>query len=259
MRVRPILILLLIGNLLSSTFSVAQSRQPNMIMPSLSDDSEISREGISMFVVAAENHIRRGQFELAIMTYDEILAWDPYDVEFLIRRAELKYRIGRVTEAKQDYVLAHRINPYLASLFNANSPMQRLELLAFDVSQYYKLEGNQNSIQVLQNQSIDKKMRGDILGALKDIELAIRNADKELAPLYKIRGNLYLLLGKYYEAEADYTEALQLQPELLEAQYNRGIARVLGNKRQDACMDFITLYRNGYATSLDPVHHLCSK
>jgi tetratricopeptide (TPR) repeat protein len=251
--------IMLISYLLLTVGAEAQSRPPNMVMPSLSTEPVITREGISKHIVDAENHIRRGQFELAIIKYDEALAWDPYDVELLIRRGELKYRIGRFTEARQDYALANRINPYLADLFNANNPLRRLELIAFDMSEYYQVESSENSVQVLQNQSIDKKMQGDILGALEDIEQAIYNSPVKLAPLYKIRGNLHLLLGNHYEAEADYTEALRIQPDFLEAQYNRGIARVLGNKRQDACMDFMEVHRNGYTSSQEPIRYLCSK
>lgn len=259
MGIKIRLFLVLASGLLFSINMEAQSRQPNMVMPSLSNEPVITREGISKHIIDAENHIRRGQFELAILKYDEALAWDPYDVELLIRRAELKYRIGRFTEARQDYALANRINPYLADLFNANNPMRRLELIAFDISQYYEVEDTENSIQVLQNQSIDKKMQGDILGALQDIEQAIYNSPVEVAALHKIRGNLNLLLGHYFEAEADYTEALRIEPDFLEAQYNRGIARVLGNKRQDACMDFLEVQRNGYTSSQEPVRYLCSK
>ena len=259
MEMRFRLLLVLAGGLLFIINMEAQSRQPNMVMPSLSNEPVITREGISKHIIDAENLIRRGQFELAIVKYDEALAWDPYDVELLIRRAELKYRIGRFTEARQDYAKANQINPYLADLFNANNPMRRLELIAFDMSKCYTFEDTENDVQILKNQSIDKKMQGDILGALQDIEQAIYNSPVELAPLYKIRGNLNLLLGNYFEAEADYTEALNIQPDFLEAQYNRGIARVLGNKRHDACMDFLEVHRNGYTTSQEPVRYLCSK
>lgn len=245
-----------------STDATAQIRQYNMSQPSFTNEPMVSREGVSRLYAEAENLTRQGRFEEAILTFDNALARDPYDVETLMRRAALKYRIGRFEEARQDYSVANRINPYVAELFQFKHQASRLNIMAFDPENYIASgdpSTNDSEASQYQNDGIQKKIEGDILGALNDIDAAIELNPENMAMLYKLRGNIYLLLKEYYAAEDDYTIAIQLQPEFMEALHNRGIARLLGNKRIDACLDFENSHRLGFEPSGEPLKYLCSK
>lgn len=243
----------------------AQVLKPeNVRQPINNDGSVISRDGIAKLYVQADNLARRGQYEQAMMLYNEALTWDPYDVETLMRRGELKYRIGQFREAQQDFQTANRINPYLADLFGYKGQMDKLALLAFEPDNYLgtvDADSDGQQLATLLNSSITKKMRGDVLGAMTDIQDAIDlgASDEHMASLYKIRGNLYLLLGNYMAAENDYTRALGLDPNFAEAMHNRGIARLLSNDRPSACWDFEESIRLGYADAEDPLRYVCTK
>ncbi len=108
------------------------------------------------------------------------------------------------------------------------------------------------------NRSITRKMSGDIMGALADIEQAIKLAPEDNAVLYKLRGNIFLLLGNYLAAELDYTRSIELDPGFAEAYYNRGIARILGYNRPDACLDFRESAQLGYDMGEEQLQYLCS-
>lgn len=108
------------------------------------------------------------------------------------------------------------------------------------------------------NRGITRKMSGDIMGALADIEQAIKLAPEDNAVLYKLRGNIFLLLGNYLAAELDYTRSIELDPGFAEAYYNRGIARILGYNRPDACLDFRESAQLGYDRGEEQLQYLCS-
>ena len=60
----------------------------------------------------------------------------------------------------------------------------------------------------------------------------------QTAEEYHNRGNEYMELEKYYEAIAEYSKAIKLNPDDADAYYNRGIAyRKLGNYK-DAIVDY---------------------
>jgi tetratricopeptide (TPR) repeat protein len=240
----------------------AQVRQINMSQPTLNNEPIRVKEGVAATYIQADNLVLQGQFERAIMLYDEALAWDPYDVETLMRRSDLLYKIGRYAEARKDYMTAKRINPYVTDLFNFKNKAARLEILAFEPSKYLSVDPSlldSNSAAQLKVEAIQKKLDGDMVGALSDINKAIDLAPDNLAVLYKLRGNLYMMLQQYYVAEDDYSRALKLDPEMQEALHNRGIARLYGNKRIDACNDFRESHRLGYQPAGEPLKYLCSK
>jgi len=254
--------LCLIATLFNTASMQAQVRQINMTHSSLNTDPMRAKEGLATLYVQAESMVRQGRYEEAIMVYNDALAWDPYDVETLMRSSALKYRIGRYAEARQEYQTAQRINPFVAELFNFQNQASRLNILAFEPEKYLLEEldtSQQNEAVRLKHKVVQKKLEGDILGALADVDAAIELKPEGLATLYKLRGNLYLLLEKYFAAEDDYSRALQLEPEMTEALHNRGIARLLGHKRLDACQDFQDSHRLGYEPSGEPLKYLCSK
>lgn len=254
--------LTIIATLFSTATIPAQVRQINMTHSSLNTDPMRSKEGLAALYVKAESMVRQGRYEEAILVYNDALAWDPYDVETLMRSSALKYRIGRYVEARQEYQTAQRINPFVAELFNFQSQASRLNILAFEPEKYLLEEldtTQQSEAATLQHKVVQKKVEGDILGALADLDAAIELEPDGLATLYKLRGNLYLLLERYFAAEDDYSRALRLEPEMTEALHNRGIARILGHKRLDACQDFKESHRLGYEPSGEPLKYLCSK
>ena len=236
---------------------LAQQSQLGMFQSRVSDNPIIAGEGIMRFMIQGDNLMTQGRTENAILAYDNAVAQNPYFAEAYIKRAIAKFRLGRVTEAQEDYRFATRLNPYVADLYGYGNNLRKLNILAFEPHQLMNQAGATEENEWL-NRGINRKMAGDIIGALADFETAMTLGEEPNPGLYKLRGNVFLLMGNYLAAEMDYTTAIELQPDFAEAYYNRGIARILGYNRPDACDDFQHSARMGYSRGLEQLQYLCS-
>lgn len=237
--------------------AVAQQPQLGMFQSRVSDNPILAGDGIMRHLILGDNLMAQGRTENAILAYDNAIAQNPYFAEAYIKRAIAKYRLGRMTEAQEDYRFATRINPTVGDLYGFGNSLRKLKVLAFEPYDLIGQEAEERENEWLRR-GINRKLEGDILGALADFETAMA---EEAAPdpgLYKLRGNTFLLLGNYLAAEMDYTTAIRLQPDFAEAYYNRGIARILSYNRPDACDDFEQSARMGYSRGLEQMQYLCS-
>lgn len=169
--------------------------------------------------VRADNLVRSGQYEEALLEYDNILESSPDYVDGYMRRAILLSRLGRLTEAVQDYNSARQLDPYVVEVFD--------------------IHGRINKMKVLKDVSV--KNPEDAGKALLEIETKLKN-DPNNAGLLFVSANLKVLLGRYQDAIEDFSRAVILKPDYTEAIYNRGIAFVIVNNKTMACEDF---YRSG--------------
>jgi tetratricopeptide (TPR) repeat protein len=124
----------------------------------------------------------------------------------------------------------------------------------------YKLMEQQEDFvnyEIFLNRAIAQKMSGDALSALSDMNKAIELQPQD-ADLYKLRGNIHVLLDDYFEAINDYTKAIELNNESAEAYFNRGIANILAHNRTEACSDFEKSSDLGYEESEDKLSYFCA-
>ncbi|MEL7079523.1 MAG: tetratricopeptide repeat protein, partial [Cyanobacteria bacterium J06582_2] len=84
---------------------------------------------------------------------------------------------------------------------------------------------------------LDKQNEEDTLGAIADYSKAIE-LNPDLAEAYVNRGNAYLNLGEYQEAIADYNKAIELNPGDADAYINRGNAYLNLEEYQEAIIYF---------------------
>lgn len=91
----------------------------------------------------------------------------------------------------------------------------------------------------LLRQGVKKVQRKDYAGAFADLNQIIQ-LDPEYHKAYYERGNLYFTLGEYQAAIENYTQAIDLQPDLYLIAYyrNRGLARTQIKDYQGAITDF---------------------
>ena len=71
---------------------------------------------------------------------------------------------------------------------------------------------------------------------MKNAEMVLE-LDRESADNWNLKGNVQLLHGRYHEAEDSFTEALTRDPNLIEALYNRGLARLMSYRPLQGCHD----------------------
>lgn len=237
--------------------AAAQQPQLGMFQSRVSDNPILAGDGIMRHLILGDNLMAQGRTENAILAYDNAIAQNPYFAEAYIKRAIAKYRLGRMTEAQEDHRFATRINPYVGDLYGYGNGLRKLNVLAFEPYELIGQEAEEGENDWL-SRGINRKLEGDILGALADFETAMAQGTEPDPSLYKLRGNTFLLLGNYLAAEMDYTTAIELQPDFAEAYYNRGIARILSYNRPDACDDFEQSARMGYNRGLEQMQYLCS-
>lgn len=208
-----------------------------------------------------DHYMRMGRVVEAIAEYDNAIASTPQFAEALIKRAIAKYHLGRINEADEDYKRAISLNPFIADMYGYKNRLRKLTVIAYDPAEMMgrlAAEGDVAFAESLFEQIADLKKSNAVAEALSDVQRAIRNSDSPSPVLYKLRGNLYLLLGRYFKAEHDYGKAIQLDPEYAEAYHNRGIARMMIYSRGDACWDFQESARLGYSPADERLRHLCT-
>mgnify|MGYP006283427303 CR=1 FL=1 len=93
-------------------------------------------EDIAARLIKADNLMRRGEFEQAIIQYDQAAAQNPMLADVYMRRAIAKFRIGRSREAQIDYQRATLLNPYIADLYGYGNAQRALQVMALTPEQH---------------------------------------------------------------------------------------------------------------------------
>ena len=87
------------------------------------------------------------------------------------------------------------------------------------------------------NSGVDQYDQGDYQGAMADYTKAIE-INPEYAPVYYFRGSAKDDLGDYQGAIDDYTKAIEIDPEFASAYNNRGIVRERVSDLEGTCRDW---------------------
>ncbi len=215
--------------------------------------------GMMRYFVESDYQARLGNTERAITILDNAIIFHPFFAETYLKRAELLAHLGRTAEAKRDREMAVRLNPHVVAFFGASQRLGRMQLVAFDREGYGRLASEHLSDAAAQEleQSIEKKLEGDLVGAMVDLRNVFDRVDQPKAKLYNLRGNLHFLLQDYNEAIADYTDAIQQDPEAGAYYFNRGVARLFTYDRLAACRDLEMSERLGYEPATEKRQHFC--
>lgn len=242
-----------------------QSRGASVFPSYVVENPQRYGEGIFSHIIQSDNFFRQGQFEEALNELDYALSQDPYFAEAYIKRAIVKFKIGRITEASLDYQQARRINPYASELYGYNGPLRRLRVLATDYDQWAEqgidpLSPDTLPASILEEleRIINQKQNGDILGALTQINTMLDTSRQPDPVLFKIRGNILVLLDQHFEAINDYSAAIALDPNMKEAYFNRGVAKILTYNRADACYDIQESIVKGYEKGKEFLRYFCN-
>ncbi len=127
------------------------------------------------------------------------------------------------------------------------------------IADYTKIinRGESNFLAAHFNRAICYKKVGKLTDALNDLkEVLFYESDNSMA--WKVKGNIHLLAGRYNEAIADFTKAIELDSELGTAYFNRGVAHLLNQNPITACVDFERSANEGYDRALEKQKYFCS-
>ncbi|WP_341531444.1 tetratricopeptide repeat-containing serine protease family protein (plasmid) [Nostoc sp. UHCC 0302] len=104
-----------------------------------------------------------------------------------------------------------------------------------DLNQAIKI--NPNFANAYNNRGVVRDELGDKQGAITDLNQAIK-INPNFANAYNNRGNTHALLGDKQRAIADYNQAIKINPNLADAYNNRGLARAQLGDKQGAIEDY---------------------
>ena len=171
-----------------------------------------------------------GKGELALADFDAALKLKPDHVPSLLARAFLRLESDRPA-AIADMEAVDRLLPKEAvERLELGSFYERADLLPAALVQYSKWIDSHERIDVRMPQTLNSRcwtralLGQELQAALSDCNDAVKGQSKHPAFLDS-RGLVYLRLGNYDKAIADYDAALAMQPKIAWSHYGRGIAR----------------------------------
>jgi tetratricopeptide (TPR) repeat protein len=224
-----------------------------------------------------------GQFEVALMTYNSALAWQPNWVPALAARSELLHRLGRNLEAQRDRLRASRQNPNATAFFLAKGSNGLMPFLALYPREWYRVnygieasdkKGKEFSTPqayfydqylsivnapdtALAVRALQEKVGYEVLAAGRTLDELPRTYNRGVRKM--LEANLAMLNHNYSEAVNLYTDAALKDgvawPEL---HYNRGLGLILLQNYMSGCEDLSLAAKAGFGPGVVMYQSLCN-
>ena len=184
---------------------------------------EKNKRNIDYKIKAADSFFKDKKFNKARLLYTEILIDHPYHIDILKNKVSSEIELNNIDQAESD------IKEYLR----------------------YNVEDSE----ALNLYGLVFSKKGDYISALEQFNTCIKNNSNEY--LYFIhRADAYLQTGMNENAVYDYSMAIDLNPEVPEIYYKKGIANLKINIKE-ACSDFIKARSMNYHKADDYLIKYC--
>lgn len=155
-----------------------------------------------------------GDLDEAVNDFSRAIELEPWQFDYYMFRGDAYFLDGEFTDALDDYDSAIFVNPW-----SSDSYFRRAE------AQYELENDDAGDVDDLISRAVSSLTLGDMDTAIGFLDEAI-DIDDELpnvASAYYLRGSLHLQNGDTDEAVEDYTNALEINPEMHNALLGRGI------------------------------------
>ncbi len=151
----------------------------------------------------ANKEIKNENWDEAIKINEKALKWDPY-------LGEIYYDIGKILEIKEFYSIALKYFEKASKYIDSSDLPQDFALIYLKSSQ-------------LDKAAIKLKQA-----------ISYQPDEKSMFPLYSELGNVFLQLGRYKPAEIAFKNALEINPDFVNAHYGLAGAYLQQNKQAGA-------------------------
>jgi len=222
-----------------------------------------------------------GQFEVALLTYNSALAWQPDWVPALAARSELLHRLGRTLEAQRDRQQAARQNPNATAFFLAKGRNGLMPFLALYPRDWYRLnygldatdkDGKEPATpqEYFYDQYLSIINAPDtalaVLALQQKVGHEVLDSRETLAELprtynhgVRLMANLAMLNHNYADAVNLYTDAsLKNGVEWPELHYNRGLGFILMQNYMSGCEDLSHAAKDDFGPAVVMYKSLCN-
>lgn len=185
----------------------------------------------------AKNDI--GDFNGAILDYTKIIFYNP-DADSYYNRGNSKYSLEDFSGAKDDYIKALELDPnFIDARYNlacANYFLEEYESAIKDLTKV---------IQIIPREAQIYTQRANAYFALNKFKLALQDYSLAIliepnANTFFNRGITFLDINYYQQANEDFTESLNFNPNDPALYFYRGVTHVLLGKYDKAIYDFST-------------------
>jgi tetratricopeptide (TPR) repeat protein len=185
-------------------------------------------------------------FRGAKADFDKAIEIKPYYPEAYMYRGMSNYEMKNFREAMNDYSNALEYNQEDPNIFN-NRGITRIATEDFEgaIADYTRSIEIKPSASTYLNRSSAKQMKGDLEGAIKDCDAAIR-LRPHFSSAYLVRGIAKFEKKDYAGALKDYDLCIRLDPKTSQAYVNRGIVKHQLSDLKGAIRDY------DMAITLDP-------
>jgi len=188
---------------------------------------------------AANSAVKKGEYELAIELYSNVIKKNSNDFEAILYRGVAKMKMDDFVGAIADFQLVPQgAAQYFDAQFFCGDCYFRLLKYQEAINSYSKaIETKPTEAVPYYNRAIVKQTMGDNLGALFDFNKTL-DLDASFVQAYFNRGRAMLAVGDFQNALADFNRLIEINPLLPSAYLHRGIAQEKTGNIDLAISDF---------------------
>ncbi|MEM1120503.1 MAG: hypothetical protein AAGJ18_08630 [Bacteroidota bacterium] len=238
----------LAANQLAATLTALQEREWETALEVLAKLKSIDKNASLMYDLEGLIYLELEDLEQAGVAFRQSLELDP-------NNAAAWFNYSKISQAVADWATsldylnrAIRLNPTMSKAYFERALVKKqLGDLTGAIADYTKVINREgpNFIAAYFNRAICFKKIGKLTAALSDLSYVLE-IEPDHALTWKVRGNLFLLLGRYNQTVDDFTRAIDLNTELGAAYFNRAVAHLLNLNPIAACVDFERSSEEGY-------------
>jgi tetratricopeptide (TPR) repeat protein len=183
---------------------------------------------------------RMGEYDLAIQEFEHLSAIFPRNGSLYRLIAETQDTAGRLDSARANYIKAYRLGDHSSSLQCAIGAIC-IDLKLYDEAMRalnLAIKWNSSELTAFVNRAEILFSRGKYALALKDIDRAIELGPEQPARVWTLRAKINTAKGAHENALADYSTALQNDPNYVKALIGRGSLFHFNRRDIEAVDDF---------------------
>jgi tetratricopeptide (TPR) repeat protein len=195
----------------------------------------------SDYLYLAKGLTNLGNCREAIHYYSKAIELNTQSTYALIERGGCYFNLGDYELAKNDFEAALKINPKsvpaLSGMASASLAMEDPETALTFINQGIESANTQEKVQLYILKGNYYKSIGNLEEAMLSFDAAFA-LDNQNPIVLNNQATIFIEQENYQSAFEKCNEALDLNPEMMEAYFNRGIANEMLRNVEDACMDW---------------------
>ncbi len=217
--------------LLNRALEELQAGQFADAIDTLTEVVEIDPDNVTAYTLRGAAYAAQNNYQRAIDDFTRALAVVPYDWAVYVFRADTYANMGEPGEAMFDYDKALELNPRYVSAYQSRAAVHQ------SLGQTDEAE-----LDTLMVQGITQSNRGayrDAVNTFSDVIALDGGANRISAYAYYNQGLTFFSLEDYESAIEDFTQALEIYPDMHDSYLGRGIAYRIEGDTQRAGADFL--------------------